>query len=321
MYRIFDLALDSDIPLPELAQVASAPEVIRVQEQPRPVATPVQPAWVQHWTDPRGNTYFSCGKLDDGWLLRWPGLVDFAVDITRQRIRYTRLADIPAETLRHLLLDQVVPRMLGQAGRLVLHASAVQTPDGNCLLFVGDSGRGKSTLAAALQARGCTLLTDDCLMLSRHAGALHAIPSYAGVRLKEDSAECLLGDQFTAIAPDPWTKKRRLIHAPANGPGTVPSYPLGGIYLLEDPAASHEVHGVVEKTVGSLEFLYLLGASFILDPGDKALLTAQFRLAGEISRAVKRLRSLQYPRRYSFLPTLVNHLLQDTPACTTGAGD
>ncbi len=56
--------------------------------------------------------------------------------------------DLTPATLQHLLFDQILPRLIAHAGRLVLHASAVGASAG-AILFLGGTGQGKSTLAAS----------------------------------------------------------------------------------------------------------------------------------------------------------------------------
>ena len=98
---------------------------------------------------------------------------------------------LPAATLRHLLLDQVLPLALGRMGRMAIHASAVHVPGLGAVAFAGGPGSGKSTLAAALARAGCAVLSDDCLVIAVRSGGVWAIPSYPGVRLWPDAASRL----------------------------------------------------------------------------------------------------------------------------------
>ena len=71
----------------------------------------------------------------------------------------------------------------------VFHASAVS--DGtNSILFLGDSGNGKSTSLALLQANGFTCLADDFVPIDANEKYIHSFP--AAVSIKKKSLETLL---------------------------------------------------------------------------------------------------------------------------------
>ncbi len=67
--------------------------------------------------------------------------------------------------LRLFLLGIGMATILHQLGRLVLHASAALI-NGHAVAFVGASGYGKSTMAAALRARGHDTLADDLVAIA-----------------------------------------------------------------------------------------------------------------------------------------------------------
>ena len=77
------------------------------------------------------------------------------------------------------LCGSVLAALLQQRGVLPLHASAVRIGEG-AVLFLGRSGAGKSSLAAALIARGYRMLTDDVAGIvdaaARRPAALPAFP-------------------------------------------------------------------------------------------------------------------------------------------------
>lgn len=72
-------------------------------------------------------------------------------------------------TLRLFVIQQVLGVVLLQRRLFVLHASAAAV-NGGAVAFAGESGQGKSTLAAALRERGGEILTDDVLALDIRAG-------------------------------------------------------------------------------------------------------------------------------------------------------
>jgi len=70
----------------------------------------------------------------------------------------------------------------------VFHASAVNK-DNNSILFLGDSGNGKSTSLALLQANGFTCLADDFVPVDNSLN-VHSFPS--AISIKKNSLETLL---------------------------------------------------------------------------------------------------------------------------------
>jgi hypothetical protein len=84
--------------------------------------------------------------------------------------------------------------ILHQRGFLVLHGSAVEH-DGRCFAFVAPKYHGKSTLSAALQARGCKLVTDDLIPVRIDESGLPTVtPAYPFSKVWPDA--------FAAIGED-----------------------------------------------------------------------------------------------------------------------
>ncbi len=122
-------------------------------------------------------------RRPNGFFVRFDGYGDF--DIQGSLIACAALPYVPEHTIRHLLLDQVLPALLGQRHSVVLHASAVAL-DGRAIAFLGRAGTGKSTLAAAMIERGAAVVTDDAVVIdTRRPRAV--VPTYPGVRLWPDS--------------------------------------------------------------------------------------------------------------------------------------
>src|ERR1700722_6370214 len=94
------------------------------------------------------------------YLLRVPGVAAFHVTSSRITVCPEPAADDTAVSL--YLFGSVMGALLHLRGVLPLHGSAVLLPDGKGVaVFTGASAAGKSTLAAALTQRGCSLMADD----------------------------------------------------------------------------------------------------------------------------------------------------------------
>ena len=227
----------------------------------------------------RSRPWLSIGRFADGYRLRFPDMADFEVTTAGDRITCRPVARLAASTLRHLLLDQVLPLALSRSGRLVLHASAVHIPRLGSVAFVGPTGCGKSTLAAALGLRGCQVLTDDCLVVdhsetSKKKPGSMAVPGYPGLRLWRDSARGLGLERDAAANVAHYTAKRRLVTAAVKFRAS-PS-PICALFVLgrrrrpTEPART--------RALGSRDrFVSLAPYTYVMDVEDRRQLSQMFR--------------------------------------------
>ena len=128
MYTIFDTQIMCDMALPELAETNQGTPGFRVQLGTMDQRNLRNTEWHFDWTNDDGTSYLRFGYLGDLHMICFPKLADFSVSLNERKICYYPNSNIPEESIRHLLIDQVIPRSLGQLGKLVLHASAGETP-------------------------------------------------------------------------------------------------------------------------------------------------------------------------------------------------
>lgn len=265
----------------------------------RPIAEPV----LHRWLFADGTVWLLFHRQGSNYLLRFPGLADFTVSADGLQVQGWPAPGVSPGTLEHLYLNQVMPLALSRQGKLVLHASAVET-QGRCLAFVGKSGRGKSTLAASFATSGTRFLTDDGLQLQWRGGQLTVVPSHPSIRLWEDSQMALIG-QTQALAPAlDYTTKVRILAGPDI------SYcdqakPLHAIYFLGEGGAAAPALAAV-KPVDAL--MLLVGHSFLLDIGEREMLARHFDEIARIANLPIHYH-LDYPRRYGELPALRQSIL------------
>ena len=107
----------------------------------------------------------------------------FEVSADLRTVTCTPAPGIAARSIRHLFLDTVMPLVLSVAAKTVLHASAV-AHEGEAILFVGASGRGKSTLASVLATNDGAVLADDAVIVEARADRFVARPTYESLRLR-----------------------------------------------------------------------------------------------------------------------------------------
>jgi hypothetical protein len=207
-YRVYGVTVTSDVPLADVPRSTASSQISIASEGSQDTAPiPVFHEWRLRG-DRRKRPWLSIARADDGYLLRFPDLADFRVSQAGDRITCLPRARLAPSTLGHLLLDQILPLALSRRGVLALHASAVFVPGLGTVAFVGPTGCGKSTLAAALGLSGGQLLTDDCLVVD--VDSARAVPGYPGVRLWRDSATGLNLQDDSSRRVAHYSSKRRV---------------------------------------------------------------------------------------------------------------
>jgi hypothetical protein len=314
-YRICDLALASNTALPELAPARGFGAECRFELLPSGNPSAGHADWFHEWTfgedgedEESKVVWLRFARTADGYLLRFPSCGDFFVSADAARIQCRPLPGTPEVTVRHLLLDQVIPLVLSRRERIVLHASAVVTGYG-AIAFAGKSGQGKSTLAASLAREGCSLVSDDCLVLRTEHGGWTALPSYPGVRLWPSTAGEVLREGRPAAEVAHYTLKRRVCDADvlpyASGPA-----PLQRFFFLGDDAGEISF----ERLPPGRAFIELVGCAYNLDIEDTAFLRRQFDTVGRLTADVPAY-AIHYPREFTSLPAvreaIVRHLEED----------
>lgn len=260
----------------------------------RPQAAPAQPAF-NTWHAPDGSVWTAFHRVPEGYLLRFPALVDFLVSADGRCIDAWPVPGASEATVDHLYLNQAVPLALSRQGKLVLHASAVEIDDG-AVAFLGVSGRGKSTLAASFATHGQRFLTDDGLLLDWQGATPVAAPSHPSIRLWEDSQAAVMAAGAKAAPAVDYTSKTRFLAGPQVAYCDAPR-PLRALYLLGDaPVAAPHVVPVRP----AVALMNLVRNSFLLDIEAHAMLAAHFE---DISRLANLPihHQLDFPRRYEAL--------------------
>ncbi len=176
-YTAYGYGIHSEIPLPGLLPSDSAAEiVIRMgREGEFPDECAGKPAYLR----------LSAGEA----LFSVKGSAAFLIRQGRAVTVYPAPGVSPGRV--HLyLIGTVMALLLYQRGMLVLHASAVSI-GGGVVAFVGESGLGKSSLAAALHGLGCPLVADDLTPVRFGAVGVTVQPGFPQVKLAPSVAAAL----------------------------------------------------------------------------------------------------------------------------------
>lgn len=258
------------------------------------------------WTLPNGRRWTEFFRLDGAYLLRFPDLADFAVAMDTLEVSCHPAPGVMRGTVEHLYLNQVLPLVLSARGRQVYHASAVAI-EGAAVAFLGESGRGKSTLAAAFAVAGTPFLTDDGLVLEHEAGSFHALPSHPSIRLWADSERALVPAGAERAPEVEYTSKARFLAGAALNFCEQP-VPLQRAFFLGDGSAQRLR---IEPMRPQAAMLELVQNSFILDYQAHARLGSHFEAAASLANQPIHFR-LDYPRRFEDLDAvreaIVRHL-------------
>jgi hypothetical protein len=307
-YRFGDALVRTELflqTLPEVDAPAGA-DCLRVAPGagPRPVRR-----WRHQWRRD-GRVVLGLALSPDGYLIRVPRQCDFFLALDGASLEVRPRAGLEAAVLEHHLVDQVLPRVLSRLGRFALHCSSVATPRG-LVLFAGESGRGKSTMAGLLAQRGFRLHSDDCVLLGEHAGQIRGTATYQSLRLFDDSVEGVFAGAKPARTGSYSGKSRLAVER------EVPDGPVAAIFLLDEPY-SDTWFEATPLPPGSA-CIELMKNSFQLDVLDAGRTSAQLRLAAVVAARVPVSR-LSYAHDFSRSDETVDALCALLGARPPGSG-
>ncbi len=235
IYRYGGFHVATDLALDVLARVDAPVDVeLRVARSPGAVIA-----------DPDG---VDVRRIGDAVVARSEGEVAFELrGAGPARLDVAFEEHVLPHRVEQLILDWVLPYVAAARGFLVMHATAVVLA-GKVFAFCGASGRGKSTLAAALGLLGNELAADDTLVIDDGRTPPMVSPSHASSRLRSDSLHALMG----RLATDP---SRKTMLSSADLTFRSEEAPLGGIFLLRDgekvevaPLGAAGLSGLIEQT-------------------------------------------------------------------------
>lgn len=195
------------------------------------------------------------------------------------------LCAVDIDVAKLVLPNTVLAVLIGQAGDMTLHASAVVI-EGQVLAFCGPSTFGKTTCAAALGLAGASAVTDDLLRVELSAG--NPITCYPGV------------PEFRLRTTYDWALAAERVRPLADGrtgftPGRVTDEksPLGAIFFprIGDPGSAIEVNRVqgeaaVRRVLQSARVAWTprVGAAFLKQASTLASRVQLFELRLELSQ-------------------------------------
>lgn len=237
-----------------------------------------------------GGVWTEFHRIGRNYLLRFPDLVDFVISADGREASCALAAGVSRAQIEHLWLNQVTPLARSKQGEMVFHGSCVDL-GAAAVAFIGESGRGKSTLAASFSSRGHAFLADDGLIVRRCGDNYVACPSHPTLRLWPDSRDA--ARRAVALSNE---ETKAIIQADAEFIHCAAPRPLAAVFFLGED--SEEIG--FTRLPARETMLQLLKNSFLLDVEDSALTSAHFHRTAAFAN---RLAGFQfdYPRQFDAL--------------------
>jgi len=279
VYALHGLRLRSTVPLPGFPQPAGHHDVDILWTTAKPVDGQAPPGRRVAAAVVDG-VYLYVAAEDRGRLtLRVGGLCDFVIDEGLSVVECRLDPGAEPALVAILVCGLVVAFLLGLAGHLVLHASAVEV-DGAAVAFAGPSGSGKSTLASLLCSDGARLVTDDVLRLGTAPGVV-CVGGSPQLRLRPGAVWTL--DEFAARPSSGLTVDGRLAITPT--PSTASALPLAAIVF---PRLSRDARAIDVRPVSGADCVArLVTVCRVAGWSDRQVLRAQFRSLGQVAAGVR----------------------------------
>lgn len=230
------------------------------------------------------------GGLNGHYELSFAGSASFLVNVPRKTVQIVSTGTENDREVEHLLLDQVVPRILAHFGRLTIHGAGIVVDD-RLIVILGKSGRGKSTITAWLVSEGYAIVGDDAVVidLSHEVCGSGIGPK---LRLRKGSAHFMAG-HLSAPPIDAGYSDKVRFDLPFSESLTAP---IAAIFKLVEP--EEEIR--LERISPSFACMALIEESFALDPVDFRRASAKLNAAAEVAERVP-FYELAYPRRFEKL--------------------
>lgn len=304
-YAAYGLSIRSDAPLPFPPATGWGLFELEVRDSDESISPETRE---EIGFDRNPSTALDVASLSDGSsYVGLRGVGEILVSPDGRVLACHRSGESTSESFNVYLLTRALSFALVKRGFEPLHATAVGI-DGKAVLFLGDCGLGKSTLAAAFLQAGYPLLTDDLLVLYQRHPALLAYPGSPRIKLFPEVAGALLGDSVTRVPMNPYTHK--LIVSLPESQVCTHALPVGAIYALV-PASEVRGTDVSLSTMSRRQaFLTLLANTFNRAILDSARLRRQFEITQTLANTLS-IKKLSYPRSLDRFPAVLDAVVSD----------
>lgn len=238
IYRIYGLTLASELECPLLL---SSDEVADISIRFERLPNSCFPDGLH-----KGANIIASGKV----LLNIDEVAKYLI-IDGNEVLIDPYPDINEEYVRLFLLGSALGILLIQRGLLPLHGCGI-VHNNAAVLFLGDSGIGKSTLAEAFRRKGYKLITDDVSALCfADKSSVNVYPAYPKINLMEETARNF--DIETEGLSEAHNKKKKFA-VPVGASFCPDPKPLARIYILQR-ALGCAIHLEQPTKIAAIPFL------------------------------------------------------------------
>lgn len=229
LYKAYSLNIASEIEFPELKKSNKAADI----------SITLGKVCQEGLKDPKQGFAFCQVSQNELWL-KIPNVAAFhMIDGKNIIVDIDPQSDL--KSVRLFLLGSCIGAILQQRRQLALHSNAIRV-GGGCVLFMGISGIGKSTLAAAFNKRGYQVLADDIAVVDEKNEVHPGIPQ---LKLWQDTLHKLEIEKKGRAHIRPEVEKYAF---PLKSDFCEKPLPIKAIYLLsqhnQDEFIKESFHGI-----------------------------------------------------------------------------
>ena len=315
---IFGLGVRCNLPLAALVTLPVALHIdvtIKFGELPagsyEAVGCEVEEFHVSQHCDQNGVPFVRAARLKSIGATRM-SYVDGTVFVINEKASQIWVTTPPNQTVEDTaayLLGPIMGAVLRMREVTCLHGSAVVI-DSRAVAFVGVSGSGKSTTAAAFARLGYAVLSDDILALTDKGSHFFVRPAYPRVRLWPESVAGLFGsaDKLPLMTPN-WEKRFLELNVPGYRFQDKPLQ-LAAIYFLAPRETVATIQPVVDAVRSTDALMALISDSYAANYIYKSLRATEFEVLGRLVQSVPLRRVVASPD-FSSIDALCHAITKD----------
>lgn len=304
-YRLYELIIKSQLPLNAPRVPPQKPDITVMEDISRSI--------LRDLPEPAENfsgIHFHPLK-NQACYIRFYNHFRFLVSTDGRTVLYMKLKkSAPAFQYAPLafLQTNVLSFCLIKLGMEVFHASSIEY-QGKAIAFLGESGYGKSTLAAGFLGNDFKLLTDDVLAVKKAGKKFVTPPGVGHIKLLPKTIGKVLKTKKKSEGKLGPAAEKRVLSLPRNVLSEK-SCPLGVIYILWPRSKKTSGQIWARKLRPKDALISLIKCSHNLILQNPARLRKQISFASKLTQSVP-IRALSYPMDFGRFPALKALVLKD----------